>query len=196
MKASTRDNTMQPNSPLPYRLSDEGQENYPLNGSRQGRQKTLPDCIKPTMIAPAIFMSLLVIYGLTRTQPPARGVPHRLACSIHKEDCETTAPFIFDTVYSLLKQWPNTYGPNGHSIVAATIPLNTQLYHARPDGKPPKVPTFFAFDAYVCCIATCKDFTLPVTNILQRDVPWYIRWFRNTDYLHHGHDETVESTIL
>lgn len=74
---------------------------------------------------------------------------HRSACLDYPEDCRKTAPFVFDAVYSLLKQWPNTYAPNGHSIVAASVPPNTQLYHARPDGKLPKVPTFFAFDAYV-----------------------------------------------
>lgn len=72
---------------------------------------------------------------------------HSSSCSNHPGDCRTTAPFIFDSVLSLLKQWPNTYASNGHSIVAASLPPNTQLYHARPDGTPPKVPTFFAFDA-------------------------------------------------
>lgn len=46
-------------------------------------------------------------------------------CSYFVEDCETTASFIFDSVHSLLKQWPSTFTPNGHSIVTATIPLNT-----------------------------------------------------------------------
>ncbi|KAF5854068.1 hypothetical protein GGP41_006844 [Bipolaris sorokiniana] len=137
---------MQRNSSSLDLLSDEERESFPLTGRRQARQNGLRYRVA-VMIATASLLLLLTASTLTRTQSPARDVQHRLACSTHKEDCETTAPFIFDTVHSLLKQWPNTYGPNGHSIVAATVPLNTQLYHARPDGKPPKVPTFFAFDA-------------------------------------------------
>ena len=68
-------------------------------------------------------------------------------CSYFVEDCETTASFIFDSVYSLLKQWPSTFAPNGHSIVTATVPLNTQLYHAKVWSGTPKKPTFFALNA-------------------------------------------------
>ena len=68
-------------------------------------------------------------------------------CSYFFEDCETTASFIFDSVYSLLKQWPNTFAPNGHSIVTATVPPNTQLYHAKVWSGTPKKPTFFALNA-------------------------------------------------
>lgn len=144
---------MERNSPSLDRSSDEARENFPLTGRRRVRQNTSWYRVA-VIIAIAFALLLWATSTLTRTHTPARDVQHRLACSTHKDDCETTAPFIFDTVYSLLKQWPNTHGPNGHSIVAATVPFNTQLYHARPDGKPPKVPTFFAFDAYVCEIAT------------------------------------------
>jgi hypothetical protein len=68
-------------------------------------------------------------------------------CSYFVEDCETTASFIFDSVHSLLKQWPNTFAPNGHSIVTATVPPNTQLYHAKVWSGTPKKPTFFALNA-------------------------------------------------
>ena len=68
-------------------------------------------------------------------------------CSYFVEDCETTASFVFDSVHSLLKQWPSTYAPNGHSIVTATVPPNTQLYHAKVWSGTPKKPTFFALNA-------------------------------------------------
>lgn len=187
----------QRNSSSPNLTSDEKREGCPLTGLRYAQQNGSRYHVT-VIIATAFSLLLLAAFMLTRTQSPAQEVQHRLACSTYRGDCETTAPFIFDTVHSLLKQWPNTYGPNGHSIVAATVPLNTQLYHARPDGKPPKVPTFFAFDVYVCEIATCKHSALSVavTDILQRDVPRYIRWFRNTDHIHHDDDETIKSTLL
>ncbi|KAJ6023702.1 hypothetical protein N7540_004499 [Penicillium herquei] len=72
---------------------------------------------------------------------------HRLACSTYPEDCLKTAPFVFDSVYSLLKQWPNNYAPNGHSVIPATVAPNTLLYHARTAHGKLKSPTFFAFDA-------------------------------------------------
>lgn len=60
---------------------------------------------------------------------------------------QTVAPFIFDSVQGLLQQWPNSYSPNGHSIVAGSIAPATVLYHAKHAPGPPKKPTFFAFDA-------------------------------------------------
>ncbi len=59
----------------------------------------------------------------------------------------TVAPFIFDSVHGLLGQWPNSYAPNGHSIVAGTVPANTLLYHASTRAGRLSKPTFFAFDA-------------------------------------------------
>ena len=81
--------------------------------------------------------------------PPEKDQSHRSACYAYPEDCQTTAACIFDAVHSLLKQWPNTYANNGHSIVVASLPPHTPLYHARPSGGRSKAPTFFAFDAYV-----------------------------------------------
>jgi hypothetical protein len=71
-------------------------------------------------------------------------VPSTLPAEYH-----TIAPFVLDSVLGLLKQWPNSYAPNGHSIVAGTVPPATVLYHAKHSPGPPKKPTFFAFDAYV-----------------------------------------------
>lgn len=69
-----------------------------------------------------------------------------------KSHYDTVSPFIFDSVHGLLKQWPNTFSPNGHSIVVGTVTPHTLLYHANYGG-PAKKPTYFAFDALVTRIA-------------------------------------------
>ena len=46
----------------------------------------------------------------------------------------------------------------GHSIVPATIPTGTVLYHGRTDNRVPDVPEWFAFDfehAYLFCVSPC-----------------------------------------
>lgn len=74
---------------------------------------------------------------------------HRSSCSVYAEDCENNVPFIFDSVFSFLKQWPNNFAPNGHTIVTAKLLPNILLYHAQQvEGRPPR-PTYFALDAYV-----------------------------------------------
>lgn len=62
-------------------------------------------------------------------------------------DFTSTAPHIFSSIRYLLEQWPNTYIPNGHSIVPCEIPAFTTLYHGRRDEKLPSSPEWFAFDA-------------------------------------------------
>lgn len=75
---------------------------------------------------------------------------HQSGCELYPTDCDTTAPFIFNALHSLLKQWPNTYAGNGHSIVPARVPSNIPLYHVKqwPQGIPGRMskPTFFGFD--------------------------------------------------
>jgi hypothetical protein len=56
------------------------------------------------------------------------------------------APHIFSSVHGLLQQWPNTYFPNGHTIVPCQIAAYTNLYHGRQDGELPPSPEWFAFD--------------------------------------------------
>ncbi|KAJ7277253.1 hypothetical protein C8J57DRAFT_1581577 [Mycena rebaudengoi] len=58
----------------------------------------------------------------------------------------STAHLVFETVNSLLQQWPNTRYRNGHNIVAGTIPVGTLLYHGRNDYKLPTVPEWTATD--------------------------------------------------
>ncbi|KAG9247567.1 hypothetical protein BJ878DRAFT_166359 [Calycina marina] len=58
----------------------------------------------------------------------------------------SSAPHLFASVHGLLKQWPNTFFPNGHGIVPCEIPAFTSLYHGRMDGDVPPSPEWLAFD--------------------------------------------------
>jgi hypothetical protein len=58
----------------------------------------------------------------------------------------SAAPHYFASVYGLLQQWPNTFFPNGHSIVPCEIPPLTKLYHGRIDAEVPPSPEWVAFD--------------------------------------------------
>jgi hypothetical protein len=87
------------------------------------------------------------IFGKPERKSPSDELSHRSVCSTYPEECQKTAPFVFDSVYSLLKQWPSNYAPNGHSVVPATVAPNTLLYHALKTHEEPKNPVFFAFDA-------------------------------------------------
>ncbi|GAD96255.1 serine protein kinase, putative [Paecilomyces variotii No. 5] len=58
----------------------------------------------------------------------------------------SVAPHIFSSLHGLLQQWPNTFFPNGHSIVPCEIPSYTSLYHGRRDGDLPPSPEWFGFD--------------------------------------------------
>ncbi|OCH84223.1 hypothetical protein OBBRIDRAFT_786425 [Obba rivulosa] len=59
----------------------------------------------------------------------------------------TTAPYVFNSLASLLTQWPNTYHPNGHTIIPGVLEPFTLLYHARKDARTaPSSPEWFAFD--------------------------------------------------
>jgi hypothetical protein len=63
-----------------------------------------------------------------------------------KFNFSTSAPHYFASIYGLLQQWPNTFFPNGHSIVPCEIPAFTKLYHGRLDGDLPPSPEWVAFD--------------------------------------------------
>ncbi|OAP61335.1 hypothetical protein AYL99_03538 [Fonsecaea erecta] len=92
----------------------------------------------------SICLTLTVLYlGVAAQQI-------RLPSTVHEQpntDFTSTAPHIFSSLRYLLEQWPNTYMPNGHSIVACEIPAFTNLYHGRRDEKLPSSPEWFAFDA-------------------------------------------------
>lgn len=61
-------------------------------------------------------------------------------------DFSSSSPHIFSSLRSLLQQWPNTFFPNGHSVVPCEIPPFTSLYHGRRDDQLPPDPEWFAFD--------------------------------------------------
>ncbi len=58
----------------------------------------------------------------------------------------SASPHIFSSLCYLLQQWPNTFFPNGHSIVPCEVPAYTNLYHGRRDDQIPPGPEWFAFD--------------------------------------------------
>ncbi|KAK1235334.1 hypothetical protein PQX77_001444 [Marasmius sp. AFHP31] len=57
-----------------------------------------------------------------------------------------TEQLIFESVSSLLQQWPNTRYRNGHNLVPGHIPAGTLLYHGRRDPILPTTPEWTATD--------------------------------------------------
>ncbi|CAE6415776.1 unnamed protein product [Rhizoctonia solani] len=53
---------------------------------------------------------------------------------------------IFNEVNGLLRQWGNALRPNGFSLMLASVPSQTLLYHARTDPDEPSSPEWFALD--------------------------------------------------
>lgn len=92
-----------------------------------------------------VLIWTIVAFAIFKSDQPKRGNSES-PCSHFPDDCTHTAPFVFDSLYSLLKQWPSTYAPNGHSIAAGVIPAHTALYHAQGYPGLPRKPTFYAFD--------------------------------------------------
>jgi hypothetical protein len=142
-----------PNS-LKEQSSTESQSRGPYNVTDMLSRGDLPHRSRRWI---TILLTIAILFSMTFTfsawnsleEPehlPLKKTEHRFACSVYSEDCEMTAPFIFDSIYSLLKQWPSNYAPNGHSVVPATVAANTLLYHARGTHGAPEKPTFFAFD--------------------------------------------------
>ena len=59
------------------------------------------------------------------------------------------SPFIFNSLFGLLKQWPNTLHPTGHSIVPVSIAPQTLLYHIRTDAQLPSSSDWFGLSPEV-----------------------------------------------
>ncbi|KZT11628.1 uncharacterized protein LAESUDRAFT_692678 [Laetiporus sulphureus 93-53] len=66
--------------------------------------------------------------------------------ALHEAFDNSNAPFIFSSLSGLLKQWPNTYHPNGQTIIPGILEPYTVLYHARKDNQIPPTSEWFAFD--------------------------------------------------
>lgn len=88
-----------------------------------------------------ILLQRMLIDGILLSSRPVLPGPVIAANSYQK-----IAPFVLDSIHGLLKQWPNSFSPNGHAIVLGTVSPNTILYHAQKSLGPPRKPTFYAFD--------------------------------------------------
>jgi hypothetical protein len=101
-----------------------------------------------------IIIGQLLIYisaASALQQPLLEDVPTTpsISTSQWKFNFTSEAPHYFASLYSLLQQWPNTFFPNGHSIVPCSIPSFTRLFHGRMDGDVPPSPEWVAFDMQV-----------------------------------------------
>ncbi|KAF4613968.1 hypothetical protein D9613_008062 [Agrocybe pediades] len=88
----------------------------------------------------------------------------------------STTNLVFNTASSLLLHWPNTRYRNGHTVVPATIPVGTLLYHGSSTKRIPTGPEWVATDhdhAYTYCRSIgennsgCWHLTLVVTGPLK-----------------------------
>ncbi|KAJ7280327.1 hypothetical protein C8J57DRAFT_1175054 [Mycena rebaudengoi] len=85
----------------------------------------------------------------------------------------STGNIVFDTVSSLLQHWPNVRHHSGHTIVPATLPVGTLLYHGRNNGSFPASPEWASTDpefARLFCVDAadeCWLLTLVVTRPLR-----------------------------
>lgn len=82
-----------------------------------------------------------------------------------------TSPFIFNSLFGLLKQWPNTHHPTGHSIVPVSIAPQTLLYHVRTGAQLPSSPDWFGLSPEV-------GFSLP--QMAPSGSPTYMLTYRAT----------------
>jgi hypothetical protein len=103
--------------------------------------------MSPQQMTWLAFLSLITFIILLRRIDIVNNA-QKHSCPNYVGQCESKAPFIFDSVFSLLKQWPNSYSPNGHSIVPGYVPISTPLYHVHYGPWKKGFPKFFSFDAY------------------------------------------------
>lgn len=75
---------------------------------------------------------LLVLGGSSAKDQVALSLSTATTTAISNDDAlERDAFHIFNSVHHLLRQWGNTLSPNGFSFTRGTIPIGTNLYHAR-----------------------------------------------------------------
>jgi hypothetical protein len=107
--------------------------------------------MRPFDAAFALRLSYSVhLVTASSSQEPLLG--HQL--EIHRQEGDrdwdlnfsSAAPHYLASLHGLLKQWPNTFFPNGHSIVPCEVPAFTNLYHGRMDGELPPSPEWLSFD--------------------------------------------------
>ncbi|KAF9526534.1 hypothetical protein CPB83DRAFT_770152 [Crepidotus variabilis] len=75
------------------------------------------------------------------------GKPTNVLWDLSREpSVNSTGRWIFDTVNSFLKLWPNTRLRNGHSLVPGIVPVGTLLYHGATHNKIPTIPEWTSVD--------------------------------------------------
>lgn len=85
----------------------------------------------------ALEILILLALGVVGTSAQQRG--------FDSTDDFNSAPFIFNSLASLLKSFPNVVHPTGFAVVPVTVPAHTLLYHARTDSVLPPSPEWLAF---------------------------------------------------
>ncbi|RWA05638.1 hypothetical protein EKO27_g9465 [Xylaria grammica] len=121
----------------------------PLTSTRKQRTSNtnlfLPICIALFII----IVAALLRYDFVSPSFPAAFGLHLPSPAVYStlNSHHDTAPLVFDSLHGLLKQWPNSYAPNGHSIVVGTVLPHTQLFHGKHGPGLPDKLHFFAFDA-------------------------------------------------
>ena len=134
---------------IPLKL--EGLHRVPISTTPQIRSRDCTAIYTRLLILGTVVFWVGTLTGAPRILPWGLHLPPvaigSLRTSAAVADLSAVAPFIFDSVQGLLKQWPNSYAPNGHSIVAGMVPAHMVLYHASARPGPFSKPTFFAFDA-------------------------------------------------
>ncbi|KAL0069445.1 hypothetical protein AAF712_003470 [Marasmius tenuissimus] len=86
-------------------------------------------------------------------------------------DPSDTGHLVFNTVHSLLQNWPNIRYRHGHALVPGTIPIGTLLYHGRSDPHFPNASDWTSVDpehSYLFCRLgdECWHLTLVTTRPL------------------------------
>lgn len=106
--------------------------------------------MRATNVAVVASRFLTAFTSAERVQQPLQlihpEVPERSSWNLN---FSASAPHFFASVYGLLQQWPNTFFPNGHSIVPCEIPPLTTLYHGRKDAHEVPSPEWVSFDMLV-----------------------------------------------
>ncbi len=70
-----------------------------------------------------------------------------LFLSVVLAENNSTAPYLFNELHSLLTLSSSIFHPNGHTVVPGQLEPFTLLYHARKDNNlPPPSPEWLAFD--------------------------------------------------
>ncbi|KAH9028929.1 hypothetical protein EDB84DRAFT_1439471 [Lactarius hengduanensis] len=133
--------------------------------------------VLPYLLATTGFV-LPSVLSLSSNGPFQAAFPGQAESLTHGSDREWNSPpnpnsthhLIFNSVSGLLQQWPNTLRRNGHTLIPATIPKGTILYHGRADFQIPISPDWVAFDfefSAMLCIRSCHMISLQAKRDLR-----------------------------